>query len=63
LLVRLYPILYFYPPPRHQAKLTPAERAAKKLAKFADDTTLESKVAIFRIGDFSAKQHQVPDFC
>jgi U4/U6 small nuclear ribonucleoprotein PRP3 len=41
-----------------QNKLTPGERAAKKLAKITEDASGEMRVCIFRIADFSHKAHQ-----
>jgi len=41
-----------------ERKLTPEERRAKKLKKFADETSLETQVALFRVEDFSNPQHR-----
>jgi len=41
-----------------ERKLTPEERRQKKLKKYADDTSLETQVALFRVEDFSNPQHR-----
>jgi len=41
-----------------ERKLTPEERRQKKLKKFADDISLETQVALFRVEDFSNPQHR-----
>merc|ERR1712086_1102923 len=41
-----------------ERKLTPEERRQKKLKKFADEVSLETQVALFRVEDFSNPQHR-----
>jgi len=41
-----------------ERKLTPEERRQKKLKKYADEVSLETQVALFRVEDFSNPQHR-----
>jgi len=41
-----------------ERKLTPEERRQKKLKKFADDISVETQVALYRVEDFSNLQHR-----
>ena len=40
------------------AKLTPAERKAKRISKLQEDTSRQVYVAVFRIKDFSDPKHR-----
>jgi hypothetical protein len=41
------------------AKLTPAERKAKKILKLQEDTSRQVSIAVFRIKDFSDAKHRL----
>jgi len=41
-----------------ERKLTPEERRQKKLKKYADEISVETQVALFRVEDFSNPQHR-----
>lgn len=41
-----------------ERKLTPEERRQKKLKKYADEVSIETQVALFRVEDFSNPQHR-----
>jgi len=39
-------------------KLTPEQRSEKKKKKFMEDTSLETKVAVYRVTDMSDPRHK-----
>merc|ERR1711959_84905 len=41
-----------------ERKLTPEERRQKRLKKFADDISVETQVALYKVEDFSNLQHR-----